>query len=131
VLSTGAAMPPTGAAPPVPGQMPGLAPGAPSVGPLTQIQPKPGNVAGAAAKVKNAIAMLQEALPDLPIGSEEHTAVLDAAKALSRKFSQIDVPPAAQQQARIEDVRRAQQGMSPALQRLGGGAPAMPAPAMV
>lgn len=86
------------------------------------MQPKPGNVGAAAAKVKNAITQLQEALPDLPMGSELHDAVLTAAKSLSGKLSSIDVSPATQMQAKIEDVRRSQQeGPMAALQRLGGG----------
>ena len=57
---------------------PSLQAGRPGAGPMTVPQGNPGNALAAAAKMKSAVTLLQEALPALPMGSEIHTDILKA-----------------------------------------------------
>ena len=111
---------------------PGMArqPGPPSVGSVTQPQPRQGNEFAARAMITQVIKVLGAAGNNLPMGSPEHIAVIDAQKALAKHFGQNAPPESTQQQANITQAREAQmEGAPPQVQRLaggGGGAPMMP-----
>lgn len=56
----------------------------PNTGAVAQPQANAGNMAAAMSQVKNAIELLQQALPMLPVGNEMHEAVINAVKGLSK-----------------------------------------------
>lgn len=72
-LPQGMPTPPPGAA----GMPPGMAPAPDKTAPATIPQGNQGNMGAAQSKVRNAIEMLQAALPEIPFGSEEHKLVID------------------------------------------------------
>ena len=97
----------------------------------------PGSAAGAMAKLREAINILNAAISELPVGSEPHKAVMSAVQGLSKA-----VPPSADvpgvQQTALRDLQ-ANAGKSAMMQKLmaslgaggaqpGGGAP-LPPPA--
>ena len=89
---------PGGGAPP-PGMMrpPVPAPGA--TGPAMAPGPQVGATQDGMAKVQAAIKILMEALPTLPMGSEEQTAVMKATSDLTKHFGKMnDEKPAVAQQ---------------------------------
>lgn len=87
--------------------------------------PGPGNVASGMMLLKSAVDMMQQALPMLPSGSQQHRDVLKALQQLSRHLPQ-GAPTAGVQQTQLGDMLRntvrnalMQRLMS---QRGGGGA---------
>ena len=128
---------PMGAQRPAGGLPPSLqgAPG--NAGGATQAQPKLGNMAGAADKIKVALQALQEALPAIPMGSPLHTEVLNTIKRLGSKMETGEAQSAPPLQALLQMLRQApQQNQMAMLARMappgggaGGGAPQMPSPA--
>ena len=83
-----APMPPSlmggGGGAPSPGGMPGMAAPRPNLGPVSQPQGNPGNVASAMVDVKNALNLLQRALPNIPMGSPIHADILKTVSSLSK-----------------------------------------------
>jgi hypothetical protein len=67
--------------------------------------PGQGTMASSLMQVKQAIDMLQQALPGLMTGSEPHTAVITAIRALSRHMPQ-GAPTAGVQQTGLQDMLR-------------------------
>lgn len=138
----GAGPPPGGAMPPgLMGSMgggmpPGLAAlgqARPNIGPVPTPQGNPGNVHAAVMKIKNALQLLQEALPLIPLGSDIHTGVLKATQDLSRHMKDAEVAPASEMQSLLQSARQsAQTQPMQALSRLfpqgQGGGPALPPP---
>lgn len=59
----------------------------PNIGPVTTPQPNAGNAAAGMSKVRNAITMLEEALPMIPMGTPAHTEILNTLTKLSKAFS--------------------------------------------
>jgi len=59
----------------------------PNVGPVTTPQPNAGNAAAGMSKVRNAITMLEEALPMIPMGTPAHTEILGTLSKLTKTFS--------------------------------------------
>ena len=120
--------------------MPPSLSGQPPIGssPVSVPSGSPGANAGGLAEVREAIKLLQVALPKLPVGSEPHKALLSSIQGLSKV-----VPPSAEvpgvQQTALRDLQQnagknamLQQVMSSlggANQGAGGGAGAMPAAA--
>ena len=93
--------------------------------------PGPGNFASGLMMLKNAVDMLQNALPSLPAGSQQHKDVLKSLTTLSRHLPQ-GAPTAGVQQTQLGDMLRntirnalMQRIMS---QRGGGGTPGGPGP---
>lgn len=92
--------------------------------------PGPGNVASGLMMLKNAVDMLQAALPSLPAGSQQHKDVLKALQSLSKHLPQ-GAPVAGVQQTQIGDMLR-NTVKNALLQRImanrggGGGAPGGP-----
>src|SRR5208282_3403414 len=90
-----------------------------------------GNQAGALGKVRNALQMLQEALPGLPMGQPIHTDVLAAVKNLSKHMEQHTTGGATQGpdiQALMQSLKSAAQAApQAALMRASMGAPGAPA----
>lgn len=77
---------------PAPGQAPQMPPAlaaAPShSGPATMPQGNPGNAAAAMMQVKNAVEMLQKALPSIPMGTPLHEKVLKVTSELVKEMSE-------------------------------------------
>ena len=83
----------------------------------------PGTNAGAMAKVREAVNILQQALPDFPAGSEPHPKILSAIQSISKV-----VPPSAEvpgvQQTALRDLQQnaGQNAMlKQVMSSLGGG----------
>ncbi len=57
-------------------------------GPVTVPQANQGNAAAALVDVKNAVQLLQKALPMIPLGSPLHADILEVTKKLSKHVSQ-------------------------------------------
>lgn len=72
---------------PVPGMPQQLAPAPEKTAPAAIPQGNQGNVSAAMMKVKNAVEMLQEALPLLPFGSEEHKEIITFLGKISKHAS--------------------------------------------
>lgn len=122
-------MPPIMAMPPPNAAVNRLPPG--GIG-IAAPQPQMGNQAAAMGKVRNALQMLQEALPGLPMGQPVHSDVLSAVKNLSKH---IEPGPAGGAhegpdiQALMQSLKAAAQSApQAALMRAntGGGAPGAP-----
>jgi hypothetical protein len=76
-------------APGQPPQMPpSVAPAPAHAGPATMGQGNPGNVAAAMMQIKNAVEMLQKALPAIPMGTPLHEKVLKVTGELAKELSQ-------------------------------------------
>ncbi len=72
---------------PPPGGLPGpMMQGSPNAGSPAQQQGNQGNIGAAMTKIKNAVQLLQEALPLIPMGDELHTEILNSLKSLSKKL---------------------------------------------
>jgi hypothetical protein len=128
---------------PMPMPIPGA--GAPTpqgvAGPASAPGPMKGAAAGGMAKLKLALKGLQEALPELPMGSTIHTSVLkaltDIGKAVEKEGGGQGDPGAMIQQL-VEMARNAKQAGAPPPQMPGaggqapsmGGAPPVPPPQM-
>lgn len=67
---------------------PASAPG--NLGPVTTAQPNMGNSVKAMSDVRNAIKMLESALPNIPIGSPLHSEILNSTKALLKHMQPGD-----------------------------------------
>lgn len=74
--------------PGAPSPSPSVAPAPANVGPVATPQGNPGNTQAAMTKVKNALQMLQSALPDIPMGNQLHSDVLNVVKSLSKHLSE-------------------------------------------
>lgn len=125
----------------MPGMIPGMMAGggAPlTASPAAAATPNPGSAANALGKVRQAIELLQLALPELPMGSEVHKATTGAISSLSRHAPAGDAAPGTQMSA-LRDLAHSAMQQAPliALMRAHGaaaapgGAPApMPHPTM-
>ena len=117
-----------------PGPPPGGPPPAPhNVGPAAAPQGHAGSGAAAVSKIRTALAMLQEALPTIPMGSAAHTAVLNAVKNISAHVEEMGGPQnQGMDMQSLMQLMKQQQQQAPmqALMRMypgqQGGAPAMP-----
>lgn len=113
------------------GATPQMAP-RPNLGPATQQSGSPGNVSAAMLDLKNALNLLQRALPNLPMGDELHSTVLQCVTKLSKSASSIPEQPGLQQQSMLSMIRS--MGANPmqgALNKMlpqPGQGPAMPGP---
>ena len=113
-----------------------------SSGPAASPSGNPGMEADALAKVRGAAQILEQALPNLPFGSDSHKAVLSAIQGLSKVAPASQMPHGVQtsmiqgmakdvqqnamlQQLRQQMAARQQQGMAPqgGGPPMGGGAP--------
>ena len=117
---------------------PGVPQAKPNSGPATAPQAQPGNAASAMMKVKNAAMLINEALPNVPMGSEFHGELLKLATTLNKILQKVPEHPGVQATGLIQGARQlAQQSPAQAaLQQMfppaaPGGAPpggAPPAP---
>ena len=57
---------------------------------MTSAQPNMGNAVKAMSDVRNAVKMLESALPNIPIGSPLHTEILNSTKALLKHLQPGD-----------------------------------------
>lgn len=120
---------PPGAGAPVP---PGLGGGAPpNLGGANMPQHNPGNAAAAVMKVRNAVKLLEDALPDIPMGSPLHTKALGIIKTILEAIPEEDPNTSGPQMANLLQMIRQQSQNAPnaALARLNPSPQATP-PAM-
>lgn len=94
------------------------------VGPVTVGSVNSGNQVKAHAAIKNAAEALQQALLQIPMGSEEHTKLLGIVKTLSTMTADSTPDPHAQVQNLVQMSR--QQAMRGAPPQLNSMMPAMP-----
>ena len=115
----------------LPGQPPpqlGAAP--PNLGAATQQQGNPGNMAQAISAVRNAVRMLEQALPNIPMGSPLHDDVLKVTQSLSKHMQPGEGGQGLDLQHLMQMVRsQSQQAPMGALQRMFPQRPNSP-PAM-
>ena len=121
--------------------MPPSLSGQPPMGssPISVPSGSPGSQAGAMAKVREAINILQAALPEFPPGSDPHKALLTAISSISKHIAPSAEVPGVQQTA-LRDLQ-SQAGKSAMLQQVmqslggakagpGGGGAEPPPPGM-
>lgn len=99
--------------------------------PLGAPSGNPGQAANAMSQIRQAIDILQKALPSLSTGSEAHKAVLSALPSLSKAIPPTaEIPGVQQNQLRGLQQQAQQSGAMQALMRAmgnqSGGAPAIP-----
>lgn len=112
----------------LPGQPP---PGMMTPVPAAQASPNLGAAANAANKVKQALIVLEESLPGIPLDSPLHQAVRTAINGLSKSLPQMSEGAGpGLQQSMLRDMAMRQQTMAPMIAGMqGGGAPGgQPAP---
>lgn len=117
-------------APGQPQMPPTVAPAAAHAGPATMGQGNPGNVASAMMQVKNAVEMLQKALPSIPMGTPLHEKVLKVTSELAKELSQTGggENQALQLQSLVQQLRsQSQQQPMSALSKLYPSQPSSPA----
>ncbi len=111
--------------------------GQPPIGasPVSVPTGSPGANAGAMSKVREAIGILQQALPELPPGTDPHKAVLNAISSISKYVGPSNAVPGVQQTA-LRDLQQ-NAGKNAMLQQVmsslgganaGGGGPPGGAP---
>lgn len=91
-----------------------------SPGPGGAMSPNPGLAADAMSKVREAVNLLQMALPGFPQGSDEHSAVLGAVSKLAKMAPAHQENQGVQQQTLLGLLQQAKQ--SAMLRGLAGGA---------
>lgn len=105
----------------------------PKPGPAAPASPptgNPGEMATAMAQVRQALQILEMALPKLEPGSKQHQSCVDAVSKLSKSFPATDELPGIQNTTLMDMARQAKQGaMMRQLMASGGGGGAPPAPA--
>jgi len=123
--------------PPFPGALPPNLMGAPAgAGPGVAPHGNAGNAAGGLSKIKMALKMLQEGLPDVPMGSPLHDAVMKSITTIGKHMTEAQESQQGQMQALLQMIAKMKQAQpGAALGAMGapppGGAPAPPAmPAM-
>ncbi len=100
-------------------QLPPSLTGQPSPGfnPASKATGNPGNAASALAQVREAVNLLQVALPSLPIGSEPHKAVMDSISKLSKVVPSGDMQPGVQDTA-LKNLQVQRQQTAPLMQAM-------------
>lgn len=120
---------PPGATPSPTPQPPGMMPAKPNIGAATAPQPNAGNEAAGMNKVQSALKMLEQALPEIPMGSDLHHEILKITTQLSKKLQPGTGSDGLQMQEMLQFLRnQAQSAPMRALARMGPqpNAPAMP-----
>jgi hypothetical protein len=93
------------------GGLPGpLMQGSPNVGNPTQQQGNHGNMAAAMTKVKNAMQLLQEALPLVPMGNDLHAEILGAVSKLSKHMKKGEETPQLDIASLLNTIKQKAQG---------------------
>ena len=114
---------------PPPGLMAAMGQARPNIGPAPAPNANPGNIMAAMGKISAAAQQIQEALPQIPLGSEIHEKILKVATTLAQIVKEAGVSPATTQQSLIQAARQGQQSMPMmAMQKMfpqpgAGGAP--------
>ena len=104
----------------------------PGMGGATGAQGNPGNTVSAIMKVRNAVELLEQALPHIPMGSPLHTKALKIIKEIVEAIPQQEGGMAGPQQTNLLQLLRSNEQSAPQamLARLsgqpGGQPPAMP-----
>lgn len=113
---------------PMPGQLPpAVSPAAANLGPAVAPQGNQGNVAMALMDVRNAVNLLQKALPMIPLGAPLHAELLDTVKKISKHLTPEGENQGLQMQSLLQMARQsASQPPVAALARMYGGGPNTP-----
>lgn len=119
---------------PVPGMPPSMSPAPANAGPVAAPQGNQGNSAQAMSLIRNAIEMLQKALPMIPMGSPLHGDILNATSKISKHMEEaggqnkgvdlqslLQMAKSASQQSPVQALNRMHPNPT--------AAPAMPTPA--
>lgn len=122
---------------PMPGSPPSpmMAQAPAGVGPVAMPQANQGNMAAAITEVRNAMTMLQKALPMVPMGSPIHNDILSFVKKIGEHLNKGEDNQGLQLQSLLQMVKQsAQSAPQNAMQRMfpqqqPNTPPAMPAPA--
>lgn len=102
--------PPAGMPPKPGGGLPPQLMNAPAnAGAATVPQANQGNITAAITKVRNAMKMMEEALPLIPMGQELHSDILTALKNFSKHIKQ-DANPGMDQASLLQSLRQNAQG---------------------
>lgn len=105
--------------------MPPSLSGTPPMGssPVSAPTGNPGKSAAALAKAREAVKLLEAALPDLPTGSDPYKAVLSSIQGISKHISPADEVPGVQQTALRDLQQSAGKGamMQQLMRSMGGG----------
>jgi hypothetical protein len=90
--------------------------------PLAQPSGNPGQAANAVAQIREALQLLQHALPNVPVGSELHDAVLSTITKLTKVAPASEASPGIQKTAAIANAQQTQQEqpMASLMRALGG-----------
>lgn len=88
---------------------PQMAPGPAHAGPGVVPQGNPGNAAAALLKVRNAVQLLEEALPIIPLASPLHQKVMKVAGELAKELAAGNENKALELQSLVAALRTAQQ----------------------
>lgn len=125
--------------PPFGGPLPqSLTSAPPNSGPAVAPHGTPGNTTESLSQIRQALELLQKALPGVPMGSELHSAIMGAVSKIGAKMSEMQESPQMKMQALLGMLTQLKAGQpNNALQSIaggmggGGGAPgggAAPAP---
>lgn len=92
-------------------------------GPASPPTGNPGEAAAASAQVRQAIQLLEQALPKLGIGTKQHEACVNAIKGLAKQYPAQDEVPGVQQTALLALQRQMREGgmMRQLMAQQGGG----------
>jgi hypothetical protein len=91
--------------------------------PASSLSGNPGLAANASSQVHEAVKLLQIALPNLPIGTPPHAAVVKAVDALAKAFPAAEQQPGVQATA-LRDLQHNSQQQAPLMalmRQMGGG----------
>lgn len=108
---------------------PSLTAAPPNSGPATVPHGNPGNTMAAISKVREALTILQEALPGIPMGTEAHTAILKSVESVGKHMTEMANSPQMKMQV-LQQMMKQAQGQRPnaALAALSGGHGGAPPP---
>ena len=107
----------------------------PNAGPAVAPHGAPGNAAAGMSKIKLGLEQLQAGLPDIPMGTEMHDAVMKAISTIGKHMTEMQDSPQMKMQNLLAMIQKArQQQPNAALAGMAGGAPhppGAPPPAMM
>lgn len=128
----GGGLPPGMGAPPPGGMPPGMQAPPANVGPHTIPQANPGNVMQAMQKLQAATKMITEAIPQIPMGTPLHAAILKVATDLTKHLGEAKSSSQEQIQQLMQAIQQQKQaGQMQTLNRVApppNQPPAMPPP---
>ena len=111
------------------GLPPGMGAPPANVGPVTIPQSNPGNIKGAIEKLHAAAQLINDALPQIPLGTPLHTAALKIATDLNKHIGEAKENAQGTVQTMLQAIQQMKQNPQMAALHQGGPAPQPPATA--